>query len=50
MQGSHKIRFTPASEVPQNAAQITALQQHNRAQNIARLSRRNFHTQYQYCW
>jgi len=45
MQGSHKIRLTPASEVPQNAAQITALQQHNKAPNIARFSRPNFHTQ-----
>jgi hypothetical protein len=44
MQGSHKIRFIPASELPQNAAQITALQQHNKAPNIARLSRHNFHT------
>jgi hypothetical protein len=45
MQGSHKIMFTPASEVPQNAAQITALQQHNKAPTIARLSRHNFHSQ-----
>jgi hypothetical protein len=45
MQGSDKIRFTPVSEVPQNAAQITALQQHNKAPNIARLFRHNFHTQ-----
>jgi hypothetical protein len=45
MQGSHKIRFTPASEVPQNAAQITALQQHIKAPYIARLSRHISHTQ-----
>jgi hypothetical protein len=45
MQGSHKIRFTAASEVPQNAAQTTALQQHNKAPNNARLSRHSFHTQ-----
>jgi hypothetical protein len=45
MQGSHKIRFAPACEVPQNAAQITALQQHIKAPNIARLSRHKFHTQ-----
>jgi len=45
MQGSHKIRFTPASEVTQTAAQITILQQHNKAPNIARISGHNFHTQ-----
>jgi len=39
-----KIRLTPASEVPQNAAQIRALQQHYKAPNIARLSKLNFHT------